>query len=699
MMLHHHHSQLSKLLCIVLAIAFLTQPIGLQSSAHQQSTASCGTWALKPMTGDKDERMKTEIITSGSGEDCHGEVAFGNATDFHGFGGYTFELKMLRDNSTVIWSPPEDTNGFIYLTPLLDLDLHAFPINSFSQGTITIRGNMTTKSFSVDLAIFALRSALALIPGGSCVVPKEQLATVAIREASLLGSAAGLSLKGDFLGARNELSRVLPEFYKQAGAALKDIGIDCAVDGLQVLAKKPLAIVKIAIAYLSWIPVFYFDYFKYGVKPVMATIDYTPAPTPTPTPVTIASMAGIWEGLISGGGDNLDISQQVKYEIRTSCGGGKPCVTFLTDPNLTEVPFWEPDSRGNTFCFSDTFNLYCFTLQSDGTVAFEGNGPMWSATGILTKRDTTAAGATPSPHSGTISSIEYVGKIDTEASKIDFVDNLAFVGSFGRRLALYDVSNPASPVGFQLQHSQWSNDFAVAGKYVYVVDYSPQNGVTLLALDTSNLQGSWKYVPLSYGIQGWQLRAAGDKIYFLDTTNKVHILDLPKTGFRKLGTFTIPLDANKGINDFAVTGDFAYILVSEDGLHIVDISDPKSAHEVGFLALPGTTTRLAVSDQFAYIAALDDGLHIIDVANPKGPVEISPYGTKTKYIETVNVVGKYAYLYVDTDHIEVIDISNPLAPTLVASTDFHNVSNINVKDNYMYVAAGNDGVHIYRLKK
>ena len=99
----------------------------------------------------------------------------------------------------------------------------------------------------------------------------------AFRTSDIVSTAASLAFKGDFIGARDELSQVLDEFYERAGDALKDIGVDCAVDLVQSIIKKPLAIIKIGVAFLTWVPVVIFDYFKYGGQPTELLLIYTPS--------------------------------------------------------------------------------------------------------------------------------------------------------------------------------------------------------------------------------------------------------------------------------------------------------------------------------------------------------------------------------------------------------------------------------------
>jgi len=278
----------------VLLVVCLVMIWPFQSSAREQSV--CGVWQIR--ASDAERRLEATMITSGSGSDCHAALRFANSTEVFGFGGYTLELMpYTTQNATFTWAPSLAAHGdqglSADLLPSLDIELHAVPVEVSSHAQIAIVGAMTPRSWTADVSLFLLRAGLELAPpGGSCLIQDEQLAYSAIRVSSILGTASGLALKGDLLGAKQEFTQVAGEFYTRAGEALKEIGLDCAGDALEELAKKPVVMAKIGLAYATWVPVAIYDFLKYHGVPAEIAFEYiptSPAPTSSPPPIPTPS--------------------------------------------------------------------------------------------------------------------------------------------------------------------------------------------------------------------------------------------------------------------------------------------------------------------------------------------------------------------------------------------------------------------------
>ena len=60
-----------------------------------------------------------------------------------------------------------------------------------------------------------------------------------------------------------------------------------------------------------------------------------------------------------------------------------------------------------------------------------------------------------------------------------------------------------------------------------------------------------------------------------------------------------------------VEGDLAYLSADEDGLLVVDVSDPLTSHVIGQYVSPGDTRDAAVEGDFAYLADWDGGFRIV----------------------------------------------------------------------------------------
>ena len=148
-------------------------------------------------------------------------------------------------------------------------------------------------------------------------------------------------------------------------------------------------------------------------------------------------------------------------------------------------------------------------------------------------------------------------------------------------------------------------------------------------------------------------------------------------------------------------GDSTYVVVSsqEDGIEIIDISDPTNPTSVGRLGDDGTRLLAGAKEIGIYTisgstyavvtSGNEDGIQIIDISDPTNPTPVGNLadndgglgdtrelaGAKGIAIETINGV-EYAIVTGNTDDgIEIIDISDPTNPTSVGSLSDDNNKN------------------------
>ena len=143
-------------------------------------------------------------------------------------------------------------------------------------------------------------------------------------------------------------------------------------------------------------------------------------------------------------------------------------------------------------------------------------------------------------------------------------------------------------------------------------------------------------------------------------------------------------------------GDSTYVVVSsqEDGIEIIDISDPANPTSVGSLsddihkggcdsnevcldAANGNAVTTIDGTQYAIIAApKDHGIEIIDISDPTNPTSVGRLGDDgTRLLAGAKEIGIYTisgstYAVVTSgneDGIQIIDISDPTNPTPVGN--------------------------------
>ena len=110
-----------------------------------------------------------------------------------------------------------------------------------------------------------------------------------------------------------------------------------------------------------------------------------------------------------------------------------------------------------------------------------------------------------------------------------------------------------------------------------------------------------------------------------------------------------------------MTGDLALAADGSAGLRVIDISDPASPTEAGFLDTPGYALGVAVTGSLALVADLNEGLRVIDISDPTNPQEVGSADTPGSAYG-VAVIGDLALVADGGSGLRLIDISDPTSP-------------------------------------
>jgi len=152
-----------------------------------------------------------------------------------------------------------------------------------------------------------------------------------------------------------------------------------------------------------------------------------------------------------------------------------------------------------------------------------------------------------------------------------------------------------------------------------------------------------------------------------------------------------------------VQGSYAYVSDYDDGLVIVDISDPENAHIKGSIDT-GSIIDAYISGNYAYAVGhnYDSTLYLINIENKKNPMVLDSLEMDLPI--SLTVVDDYAYVVETpsgTGYISVVDISTPgelpdTWDTVAANID--TPEDITDDGSYLYIAdSGEEGLVIYNL--
>jgi hypothetical protein len=130
-------------------------------------------------------------------------------------------------------------------------------------------------------------------------------------------------------------------------------------------------------------------------------------------------------------------------------------------------------------------------------------------------------------------------------------------------------------------------------------------------------------------------------------------------------TFVSSIDSLEYCESVIISGQYAYIAAGSRS-HIVDISNPESPLYVGRIAgYGGYHQYINVRSGYAYICDYDNGLQIINVTNPASPTNVMtiPSGSRTARII---FDGNYGYVAVGDSGMYVYNVVNPASPAFAS---------------------------------
>jgi uncharacterized delta-60 repeat protein len=147
-----------------------------------------------------------------------------------------------------------------------------------------------------------------------------------------------------------------------------------------------------------------------------------------------------------------------------------------------------------------------------------------------------------------------------------------------------------------------------------------------------------------------------------------------------------------------VVDNLAYVANGENGLQILDVSDPDRPVRLGVAPTSHPAYRVQVVGHLAYVADTGAGLQILDVSDPAAPVRLSdffPSGTAESGAFGVQLVGQLAYLACRQGGLQIVDVSDPAKPKPVGSFGTTGWAlHVEVRGHLAFVACGDYGMQI-----
>jgi hypothetical protein len=157
-------------------------------------------------------------------------------------------------------------------------------------------------------------------------------------------------------------------------------------------------------------------------------------------------------------------------------------------------------------------------------------------------------------------------------------------------------------------------------------------------------------------------------------------------------------DRNSYTFNVRVAGNTAY-LIRQDGLYIINVTDPANPVELGHFKRTGdgysNDVKIVDTATKRYAIIADFPVDVVDVTNPAAPVLAAQIPEEAHTLATETRAGKTLAYFGNYDGTTpVFDVTNPAAPTRLGryNANASNVHDLSVKDGIAYLNAWEKGL-------
>lgn len=291
---------------------------------------------------------------------------------------------------------------------------------------------------------------------------------------------------------------------------------------------------------------------------------------------------------------------------------------------------------------------------------------------------------------------------DTEVKDVFVKGSYAYIATGMGDFHIVDISDPLHPskIGEYYEYEADFFDIEIIGDKAYIA--SSDKG--LIIIDISNPSypikiGDWDNE--SSSASAFDVEVIGDLAYLVQDGLK--IINISVSSHPEIISEYTKSGYAQGV---AICGSYAYLADGNEGMVVIDISNPSNPIEVGHISdESGDFARgITVSDNHAFLA--QEGLLIFDISTPDNPIKVSEapirvdeYGHSLEDPFGVAINGSYAFLPNNYGGLRVLDISNLYDPIDVGEyRDEEGFAwNVAVQGNNIFLADGLDGLEILSI--
>ena len=293
--------------------------------------------------------------------------------------------------------------------------------------------------------------------------------------------------------------------------------------------------------------------------------------------------------------------------------------------------------------------------------------------------------------------VELVGSYNPGYTTYSFALNgdYAYLLHRTNGLTVADISDLSSPsyVSSVSWTGNYNYEMVISGSYGFVADGT--NGLSVL--DLSNPASPFlAYNRWSGGL--WSIDAQGNYAYVGNGGSwKLQIYDMSNPADTAILAGECSVDKFYPVG-IELLNDYAYSTSTDSGLYIIDVSNVSSPSISGRYNTPGAAYDVEIVNNHAFIADIT-GLFIINVSDPAAPSYVADFATPAN-ANCIEILNNYAFIGNGGEgSVYIFDISDPSSPQFLGanSSSMVQVTNISIRDEYLYVISTTNGFEIFKI--
>jgi predicted esterase len=289
-----------------------------------------------------------------------------------------------------------------------------------------------------------------------------------------------------------------------------------------------------------------------------------------------------------------------------------------------------------------------------------------------------------------------------------FADGILYVAAGTAGFKIYDLARPEAPVLLaSLDTLANCESVTIDSSFAYIAA-----GAHSHILDISHPSAPM-YLGKIRGFGGYHkfLTIHQNAAYICDSEQGVQIIDITDP-LRPVNVNLVTTGAQT--THLMFQGNLAYVATGFTGLRIMDFTDVQNPREVSLLDTPGqalnsvlvTETTDETSAAHLFVADLTAGISRFEVTDPHHPEETGgisvrpPANAAYGVAYDLAIAENKAYLAYAENGLFIVDISRPEAPHLIGSfATTGNFRDVVVKENFAYVADIKTGLRVLDVSR